>query len=88
MYELYTFTACEHCHSAMELMKEKEIPFEQIDAGSSEGVKRIREFYSKYRDEIIRGEDGCAIMPILIKREGEHINIHQGTEGLEKFLGI
>jgi glutaredoxin len=88
MYEIYTFTTCEHCHAAMKLMKEKGIPFEQIDAGSSEGTKRFTEFYSKYRSRVARGDDGCAIMPILIDRKGENVNIHQGTDGLEKFLGV
>ena len=86
MIQIYTLPTCEHCHEAVRLMKEKEIPFQQIDTGSSEGLKRFREFYSVYREQIARDDSGCAVLPIVYN-DGNS-NLHQGTDGLAKFLGI
>jgi hypothetical protein len=67
-------------------MKEKGIQFEQIDTGSSEGLKKFREFYSIYREKVERDDSGCAVLPIVYD-DGKS-NLHQGTDGLAKFLGI
>ena len=87
-YKIYTLPTCEHCHAAINLMKQKNIPFEQIDTGSPEGIKRFREFYAKYKDKIKRDCCSCTILPVIINQEDKEVIIHQGTDGLEKFLGI
>ena len=86
MIQIYTLPTCEHCHEAVRLMKEKGIQFEQIDTGSSDGLKQFREFYSKYREQVARDDSGCAVLPIIY--ENEKSILHQGTDGLAKFLGI
>lgn len=87
MYDLYTLPTCDHCIDTVKFMKERKIEFNQIDAGSSEGIKKFREFYSKYRTQIKRDDSGCAILPIICKLENE-LKIHQGREGLEEFLSV
>ena len=87
MYQIYTLPSCDHCIDTIKFMKEKQIIFDQIDAGSSEGIKKFREFYSKYRTQIKRDDSGCAVLPIVCKIDKE-LEIHQGRDGLEKFLGI
>jgi hypothetical protein len=70
-------------------MKEKEIQFEQINTGSSEGMKRFRDFYAKYRKQMIRESDrGMIDLPVVVYQDNGNIRIHQGTDGLERFLGI
>ena len=88
MYQLYTLPTCEHCHAAVNLMNTNGISFEQIDASSPEGIKRFREFYSKNRDKLARDNSGCAVLPIVIEMKDENLTVYQGTNGLEKFLGI
>lgn len=88
MYQVYTLPTCEHCQEALKLMKEKEIQFEQINAGSPEGMKKFRDFYAKHRDEIKRDISGCAILPVVFSEDNGSLRIHQGTDGLERFLGI
>jgi len=88
MYQVYTLPTCEHCHEALKFMKEKEIQFEQINAGSSEGMKKFRDFYATHREQVKRDSFGCAILPIVLYQEDGNLRIHQGTDGLERFLGM
>jgi len=91
---MYTLPNCEHCHDAIELMKKNNIQFEQINTGSSDGNKKFKEFYAKYREQIERKEGKGAIdLPIVVyqdngNQDNGNIRIHQGSEGLERFLGI
>lgn len=87
MYEVYMLPNCEHCHEAMKLMREKLIPFTPINAGVKEGIDSFREFYAKHRDEIKR-VNGEVTLPVVVYQDNGNTRIHQGTEGLEKFLGI
>ena len=78
---------CSHCHEAIELMKFRNMPFEQIDTGTPEGMKKFREFYTKYKEQIGRKEGkGIIDLPILVYQNNGTFRIHQGSEGLEKFL--
>lgn len=86
MIQIYTLPTCEHCHEAVQLMNERKISFEQIDTSSSEGLKKFREFYSTYRDKVERDDSGCAVLPIVY--DDGNSKLHQGTEGLAKFLGV
>lgn len=88
MYQIYTLQTCPHCHDAIGLMKEKGIQFEQINAGSPDGMKKFRDFYAKYREQIKRDDSGCAVLPILVNQNNGDLRVHQGTEGLERFLDI
>ena len=88
MYQIYTLPECEHCHEALKIIKEKGIQLEQINAGSSEGMKKFRDFYAKYREQVKRDNSGCAVLPILVYQDDKFLAIHQGTEGLERFLGM
>jgi glutaredoxin len=87
MYQIYTLQTCPHCHEALKLMKEKGIEFEHINAGSPEGMKKFRDFYSGHRDELKR-VNGTIDLPVLVYQDNGNSRIHQGSEGLERFLGI
>jgi glutaredoxin len=86
MYQMYTLQTCPHCHEAIEFMKQRNIEFEKIDASSPEGMNKFKNFYSKYRDQIKR-VNGTVDLPILVHQDNGNTRIHQGSEGLEKFLG-
>ena len=88
MYQVYILPNCEHCHKAIELMKQKNIEFEQISAGVSDGIARFREFYMKQKDKITRDANGTVVLPVVVYQENGSMRIHQGVEGLERFLGI
>lgn len=88
MYQIYTLPTCEHCHAALDLMKRGRIEFEQVDATSPEGIRRFREFYAKHREQIRRDGSGCALLPVVVYQENGDVRVHQGTEDLEKFLGL
>jgi len=87
MYSIYTLPTCEECHKAIELMKQRGIPFEQINAGSSEGIKKFREFYTNHREQIKRDDSGTTVLPVIAYQNGD-LSIHQGIEGLENFLEL
>lgn len=87
MFQIYTLPTCEHCHEAIELMKQKQIEFELINTGVLDGLDKFRKFYSEHKTEIKRDE-GMVILPVLVYLENGTCRIHQGTEGLEKFLDI
>jgi glutaredoxin len=86
MYKVFTLPTCEHCHEAIQLMKEKRIDFEQVDTGSSKGYKEFVDFYKTNRNQIQRDNSGCAVLPIIYRDNDS--GLHQGTDGLAKFLGI
>ncbi len=85
-YQVYALPTCEHCHRAVELMKQKQVLFEQIDASSSEGVSRFRIFYREHKDEIKRDDKGTVNLPVVVYQNNGTLRIHQGTDGLERFL--
>jgi len=89
MYEVYTMPNCSHCHDAVELMKKNNVQFTQINTADVNGMKKFREFYAKYREQMTRAEDGGTIdLPIVVYQDNGNTRIHQGNSGLERFLGI
>ncbi|MCX6747317.1 MAG: hypothetical protein NTU63_04265 [Candidatus Pacearchaeota archaeon] len=88
MYQLYSLQTCPHCHEAVELMRKNNIQFEQINAGSSDGIDKFRKVYTEHRNEIKRDNSGTIVLPIILSQDNGNLRIHQGTEGLERFLGI
>lgn len=88
MFQIYTLPTCEHCHEATELMKQKNIEYESINTAVAEGRNKFREFYFDHRNEIKRDSRGGILLPVLVYQNNGTLRIHQGTEGLEKFLDI
>ncbi len=77
-YKLFTLIGCEKCKEVKEYLKEKNINYEEIDAGKGAGKIDFREFYVKNKDKIEREKDGAVSFPILIHNE----KIFQGLEGI------
>jgi glutaredoxin len=86
LYEIYSLPGCGHCHEAIELMGQKSIHFEEVNIGVSEGIKRLRKFYTEHKDEIKRDSSGSVLLPITVYNNNGTTRIHQGREGLENFL--
>jgi glutaredoxin len=79
LYTLYSFPNCSKCEKVKGYLKEKEIKYQEINAGLGEGRINFRDFYFKNKDKIEREKDGAVSLPILLK-EGEII------QGLEKII--
>jgi len=87
MYQVYTFPACDKCHKATAMMKERGYEFEEINAASSTGRVKMRDILRNYRDRLTRIEHGALLLPLVIEQgNGEDPRIHQGQEGLLEFL--
>jgi len=85
MFEIYSLPGCGYCRETIELMKQRNIQFELVNVGVSEGVKKLRKFYIDHKDEVKRDERGAVLLPIIVYNNGT-TRIHQGREGLENFL--
>lgn len=86
MFEIYSLPGCGHCREAMELMKQKNIQFQEVNVGVSEGIRKLRKFYTEHKEEIKRDERGAVLLPITVYNNNGTTKIYQGREGLEKFL--
>ena len=75
--KLYTFPNCAKCVAVKEILEEKKIPYQEINAGVGSGRRDFQEFYNNNRGSIER-EAGQIILPIL------HINSEKIVQGLEK----
>jgi glutaredoxin len=83
-YTLFTFPNCEKCREIKNYLKEKQIKYEEINAGLGEGKVKFREFYSENKDKIKREGDGSISLPI-IKYNG---TVLQGLEGIINNLNL
>lgn len=84
MYQVYTLPTCEKCHKAVEELKKRKIPYEEIKAASQEGIAKLREFTKMHRERVKR-EDGCMVLPLIVSDNGQ-VRIYQGEQGLEEVL--
>lgn len=85
-YEIYSLPGCGHCREATELMKQKNIQFEEVNVGISEGIKKLRKFYLEHKGEIKRDDNGTVLLPITVYNNNGTTRIYQGRDGLENFL--
>jgi glutaredoxin len=83
-YTLFTFPNCGKCNEVKKYLKEKEIKYEEVNAGLGEGGKKFREFYSKNKEQIKRDGQGSIPLPIF-EYDGK---ILQGLEGITKNLNL
>jgi len=87
IYEIYTLPNCEKCSEVKEILNKKNVNYEEIDLGMSEGRKKFKEFYKDIRGMIVRDENNMAILPIVIKRDNSKIEtLVQGSEDIEKLF--
>jgi len=86
MYQIYTFPACDKCHRAAEIFREKGIGFEEISAASLDGRTKLKEFSKQYRDKIRKDGKGWLVLPLIVRREESDVRIYQGEEGLAEVL--
>lgn len=77
-YVLFTYPNCGKCNEVKNYLKEKQIKYEEVNAGLGEGKLKFRSFYSENKDKIQREKDGSIILPIF-KYNG---TILQGLEGI------
>ena len=75
--KLYTFPNCTKCAEVKEILENKGIPYQEINAGIGSGRKDFQEFYNENKDSIER-ESGQIVLPIL------HLNSEEVIQGLEK----
>jgi len=83
-YTLFTLPNCGKCNEVKNYLKEKEIKYEEINAGMGEGMTKFRDFYSKNKEHIKRNEQGTISLPILEHDE----KILQGLEGITENLNL
>ena len=75
-YQLFTFPNCDKCIKVKKYLKEKNIPYHEINAGLGDGKMIFREFYKNNRDKIERDSKGQTVLPILAQED----KIFQGIE--------
>ncbi|VVB82188.1 Uncharacterised protein [uncultured archaeon] len=77
-YKIFTLKGCHKCEEVKEYLKEKNIPYEEVNIGFGDGKKEFNEFYSKNRDIINqkRTADKTINLPIISCEE----KIFQGLE--------
>jgi glutaredoxin len=83
-YKLFTFPNCGKCNEVKNYLKEKEIKYEEVNAGIGDGRTKFRDFYSKNKEQIKRDESGAIPLPIF-EYNGK---ILQGLEGITKNLNL
>lgn len=77
-YKLFTYPNCPKCSEVKKYLKEKNMSYEEINAGLGDGKKIFQEFYVKNRGKIKRDEHGTISLPVLIDNE----KIFQGLEDI------
>lgn len=83
-YTLFTYPNCEKCNEVKNYLKEKQIKYEEVNAGLGEGKTKFRDFYSQNKDKIYRENDGSIKLPIF-KYNG---TILQGLDGIIDNLNL
>jgi glutaredoxin len=78
-YTLYGFPNCPKCDKVKEYLKERGIKYQEVNAGTGEGLAKFREFYYKNKDKIQREKEGGVSLPVFVNN-GEII------QGLEKII--
>jgi len=87
MYEVYSFPACEKCSELKRNLDERNISYEEVNAGLSSGRKRLKELIKSHGAKLKRDKDGYLILPLVVVRNEKNIEISQGlNDCLEKIL--
>jgi glutaredoxin len=84
VYTLFTFPNCEKCREIKNYLKEKQVKYEEVNAGLGEGRAKFRDFYSKNKDKIQRENDGAITLPILSSDE----RVFQGLERIIEKINL
>jgi len=78
--KLYTFPNCNECAEVKKILEEKEISYQEINAGIGDGRKNFQEFYNQNKNSIER-ENNQIILPIFVSNS-------KICQGLEKIISL
>lgn len=75
-YKIYTFPNCDKCQNVKKILEEKNIEYQEVNAGLGNGRVDFLEFYKQKKDFIERDNNGQIVLPIVVSSSG----IYQGLE--------
>tara|TARA_Y100000310_G_C20451644_1_gene701026 strand:- start:219 stop:494 length:276 start_codon:yes stop_codon:yes gene_type:complete len=82
-YELYTVPRCEECVEVKSLLNNLQVSYSESNLRTPEGKKVFGKIYVGIADKLRKNNQNKAILPLLVKRDGNG-GVEKFGQGLEE----